>query len=94
MLIGVAVLAVWIGWEANAIRNRRAAIAAFEARGIHWGHFIAGKNGGGLPGGLPRTIREALGDQYVDTICLPLDATDDREIVARLFPEAEVTDSP
>ncbi len=94
MFVGVAVFCVWLGWQVNAVHNRRTAIERIQISGGKvnvWGEEDAEFwfHDGPVPSvSFARTL---LGDKPINAIVLPEGTLFvDREQIESLFSEANV----
>jgi hypothetical protein len=97
LLLAVTLLAVWLGWNVNTIRQRRAAIADWQLRG--GGVYSQKDSADDLFGPAPvkhelPLVRRLLGDEAISNVFLPPEATSaELETAAKLFSEAYVKPS-
>jgi len=100
MLILITILCCWLGWETSIVRERKA--VRQEIGGKPGITFVTAAEGvSRLPPGVPRKqvsfLRAWLGDQAIQEISYTPQyhdlSAEDRERLARVFPEASLTQS-
>jgi hypothetical protein len=80
----VTLVALWVGWSFNWIRERREFLRAGNALGA-----VAHASTGGAPG-----LLWMFGEEGVEVVILFTDERADYERARRLFPEAQVETNP
>ena len=98
LLLAVTVFCVWLGWQANVVRERNAMRRWISNRGgaIDPNDFSWIGQGMYQPTqlGEPSLARRLLGDKRVSFVYLPSDQVGEARRVREVFPDAEIVSGP